>query len=192
MLGRRQGQMLDMQDDAGDTVRLRYLVPTRGLLGFRYHFMTATRGAGFLHSIFHGYLPMTGGSLAHGAGSLVAREAGTTTTYGLKGAEERGNLFLGPGVEVYEGMVVGEHQRPGDLTVNVCKKRHVTNHRASFKEIDNRLTPPREMSLDQCIEYLSDDELLEVTPESLRIRKRILDSHLRGREDKRAREAIGA
>jgi GTP-binding protein len=192
MLGRRRGQMLDMNDSSGGSVRLRYLVPTRGLLGFRYHFMTATRGAGFLHSIFHDYLPMAGGRLGRVEGSLVAWEPGVTTTYGLKNAEERGILFLGPGVEVYEGMVVGEHPRPGDLVVNVCKKRHVTNVRSSFKEIDDRLTPPRDMSLDECIEYLGDDELLEVTPVSLRIRKRILDSRTRGREDKRAREALGA
>ncbi|HKZ54990.1 MAG TPA: translational GTPase TypA [Anaerolineales bacterium] len=192
MLGRRQGQMQDMSDSASGAVRLRYLVPTRGLLGFRYHFMAATRGAGFLHSVFHGYLPMTGGPLSRSEGSLVAWEPGITTTYGLKNAEERGTLFLGPGIEVYEGMVIGEHQRPGDLVVNVCKKRHVTNVRQSFKEIDDRLTPPREMSLDQAIEYLRDDELLEVTPKSLRIRKRILDSRTRGREDKRAKEALGA
>jgi GTP-binding protein len=191
MLGRRQGQMQDMSDTTASSVRLRYLVPTRGLLGFRYHFMTATRGAGFLHSVVHGYLPMTGGPLVRGAGSLVAVEAGKTTSYGLKNAVERGTLFLGPGVEVYEGMVVGENQRPGDLVVNVCKKRHVSNVRRSFKEIDDDLTPPRDMSLDQCIEYLNDDELLEVTPDSLRIRKRILDSHKRGREDKRAKEALG-
>ena len=150
-----------------------------------------TRGAGFLHSVVHGYLPMTGGALGRGAGSLVAVEPGMTTTYGLKNAEVRGTLFLGPGVEVYEGMVVGENQRPGDLLVNVCKRRHVSNVRQSFKEIDDRLTPPRDMSLDQCIEYLNDDELLEVTLDSLRIRKRILDSHKRGREDKRAKEALG-
>ncbi|HLF81370.1 MAG TPA: translational GTPase TypA [Anaerolineales bacterium] len=191
MLGRRQGQMQDMSDTTASSVRLRYLVPTRGLLGFRYHFMTATRGAGFLHSVVHGYLPMTGGPLVRGAGSLVAVEAGKTTSYGLKNAVERGTLFLGPGVEVYEGMVVGENQRPGDLVVNVCKKRHVSNVRRSFKEIDDDLTPPRDMSLDQCIEYLNDDELLEVTPDSLRIRKRILDSHKRGRDDKRAKEALG-
>jgi GTP-binding protein len=101
-------------------------------------------------------------------------------------------LFIGPGVEVYEGMVVGEHQRPEDLVVNVCKKRHVTNVRSSFREIDERLTPPREMSLDQAIEYLGDDELLEVTPKNLRIRKRILDSNQRSKEVKRAKEAIGA
>ena len=192
MLGRRQGQMQDMSDTTASSVRLRYLVPTRGLLGFRYHFMTATRGAGFLHSVVHGYLPMTGGPLVRGAGSLVAVEAGKTTSYGLKNAVERGTLFLGPGVEVYEGMVVGENQRPGDLVVNVCKKRHVSNVRRSFKEIDDDLTPPRDMSLDQCIEYLNDDELLEVTPDSLRIRKRILDSHKRGREEKRAKEVLGA
>jgi GTP-binding protein len=192
MLGRRRGQMLDMNDSSGGSVRLRYLVPTRGLLGFRYHFMTATRGAGFLHSIFHDYLPLAGGRLGRVEGSLVAWEPGVTTTYGLKNAEERGILFIGPGVEVYEGMVVGEHPRPGDLVVNVCKKRHVTNVRSSFKEIDDRLTPPRDMSLDECIEYLGDDELLEVTPLSLRIRKRILDSRTRGREDKRSREALGA
>jgi GTP-binding protein len=192
MLGSRRGQMLDMQDHSSDTVRLRYLVPTRGLLGFRYHFMTATRGAGFLHSVFHGYLPLAGGQLGRSAGSLVAWEPGITTTYGLKNAEERGVLFLGPGVEVYAGMVVGEHVRPGDLVVNVCKKRHVTNVRSSIREIDERLTPPREMSLDQCIEYLGDDELLEVTPKSLRIRKRILDARIRGREDKRARMSLTA
>ena len=192
MLGKRRGNMLDLQEDLEDAVRLSYLVPTRGLLGFRYHFMTATRGAGFMHSVFHDYLPLSGGDLGRSQGSLVAWERGITTTYGLKNAEERGILFLGPGVEVYEGMVVGEHQRPEDLVVNVCKKRHVTNVRSSFREIDERLTPPREMSLDQAIEYLGDDELLEVTPKNLRIRKRILDSHRRNREVKRAKEALGA
>jgi len=191
MLGRRRGQMLDLQEDQ-DAVRLRYLVPTRGLLGFRHHFMTATRGVGFMHSVFHDYLPISGGNLGRSRGSLVAWERGMTTTYGLKNAEERGMLFLGPGVEVYEGMVVGENQRPGDLVVNVCKKRHVTNVRSSFREIDERLTPPREMSLDEAIEYLGDDELLEVTPKSLRIRKRILDSHIRNREVKRSKEAVDA
>lgn len=192
MLGSRRGTMLDMQSGGDDTVRLRYSVPTRGMLGFRYHFLTATRGAGYLHSIFHDYLPLTGSSLRRAHGSLVAWETGTTTTYGLKNAETRGLLFLGAGAAVYEGMVVGEHQRPGDLSVNVCKKRHVTNMRASYKEIDERLSPPRLMSLDECIEYLGDDELLEVTPESLRIRKRILDTHTRAREEKRSRDLQGS
>ncbi len=191
MLGKRRGKMLDLQENLEDVVRLSYLVPTRGLMGFRHRFMTATRGAGFMHSVFHDYLPISGGDLGRSQGSLVAWEHGITTTYGLKNAEERGVLFIGPGVEVYEGMVVGENQRPEDLVVNVCKKRHVTNVRSSFREIDERLTPPREMSLDQAIEYLGDDELLEVTPKSLRIRKRILDSNLRGREVKRSKDAIG-
>ncbi len=192
ILGSRQGQMLDMHDEGEESVRLRYLVPTRGLLGFRHRFLTATRGAGFLHSVFHDYLPLSDGSITRSQGSLVAWEPGITTTYGLKNAEERGHLFVGPGVEVYEGMVIGEHQRPGDLVLNVCKKRHVTNHRASFKEIDERLTPPRQMSLDEAIEYLGEDELLEITPKSLRIRKRMLDTRQREKVVKRTKEALSA
>jgi GTP-binding protein len=189
-LAKRRGQMLDLQEDRGDSMRLRYLIPTRGLLGFRHHLMTATRGAGFMHSIFHDYLPISGDIGSIGQGSLVAWEPGVATSYGLHNAEERGSLFVGPGIGVYEGMVVGEHKRPGDLSVNICKKRHVTNHRASFKEIDEKLTPPRLMSLDESIEYLKDDELLEVTPASLRLRKRILDTNSRNREVKRTKEAI--
>ncbi|MCB0256300.1 MAG: translational GTPase TypA [Anaerolineae bacterium] len=181
MLGTRRGQMLNMLDMNNGSVMLTYLVPTRGLLGFRYQFLTATRGMGTMHSIFHDYLPLAGLLPSRSRGSLVAWEAGTTTTYGLKNCEERGVLFLGPGVEVYQGMVIGEHQRPGDLDVNVCKARHLDNMRSATKEIQVRLTPPRELSLDECIEYLADDELLEVTPLNLRIRKRILTKHDRDR-----------
>jgi GTP-binding protein len=187
MLGGRRGQMLDMQDTLENTVRLKYMVPTRGLLGFRYQFLTATRGAGTMHTIFYDYLPMVGAMAGREAGSIVAWEPGVTTTYGLKNAEERGILFYGPGVDVYEGMVVGEHQRPGDLTVNVCKKKHMTNVRAARGEMEIRLTPPRQMSLDEAIEYLADDELLEVTPQNYRIRKRILETHERGRQTKLAK-----
>ncbi|PWB52071.1 MAG: translational GTPase TypA [Anaerolineales bacterium] len=187
MLGGRRGQMLDMQDTLENTVRLKYLVPTRGLLGFRYQFLTATRGAGTLHTIFYDYLTMVGPMAGREAGSIIAWEPGETTTYGLKNAEERGILFFGPGVPVYEGMVVGEHQRPGDLTINICKKKHMTNVRAARGEMEIRLTPPRQMSLDEAIEYLADDELLEVTPQNYRIRKRILDSHERGRQTKLAK-----
>jgi len=187
MLGARRGQMLDMLDTQENSVRLRYLVPTRGLLGFRYQFLTATRGAGVMHTIFFDYLPMVGAMSGRDVGSIVSWEPGLTTTYGLKNAEERGMLFYGPGVEVYEGMVVGEHQRPGDLTVNVCKKKHMTNVRAARGEMEIRLTPPRQMSLDEAIEYLADDELLEVTPESYRIRKRILETHERGKQTKLAK-----
>jgi GTP-binding protein len=189
MLGARRGQMLGMQEGDEQVVRLRYLVPTRGMIGFRYQFLTATRGNGFMHSIFHEYMPMSSGSFDRTRGSLVAWETGVTTSYGLENAEERGALFVGPGVRVYEGMVVGENSRPGDLAINVCKKRHVTNHRASFKEIDARLTTPRDLSLDESIEYLSEDELLEITPESVRIRKRILDTEERQKRTKRIKEA---
>jgi GTP-binding protein len=192
MLGGRRGQMLDMQDTIENSVRLKYLVPTRGLLGFRYQFLTATRGAGTMHTIFYDYLPMVGPMAGREAGSIVAWEPGVTTTYGLKNAEERGILFYGPGVDVYEGMVVGEHQRPGDLTVNVCKKKHMTNVRAARGEMEIRLTPPRQMSLDEALEYLAEDELLELTPQNYRIRKRILDSHERGKQTKLAKlESLG-
>jgi len=190
MLGGRRGEMLEMEDSASDAVRLTYVIPTRGLLGFRYQFLRATRGEGFMHTVFHGYRPVSGGDFGRSQGSLVAWEPGVTTTYGLKNAEERGLLFVEPGEEVYEGMVVGEHQRPGDLSVNVCKKRHVTNVRSSFKEIDSRLTPPRRMSLDEAMEYLADDELLEVTPAAIRIRKRILGTRQRAKATKGAKEAL--
>ncbi len=187
MLGGRRGQMLDMQDTLDNSVRLKYLVPTRGLLGFRYQFLTATRGAGTMNTIFYDYLPMVGDMAGREAGSIVSWENGMTTTYGLNNAQDRGVLFCGPGVAVYEGMVVGEHQRPGDLTVNVCKKKHMTNVRAARGEMEIRLTPPRQMSLDEAIEYLADDELLEVTPQSYRIRKRILETHERGKQTKLAK-----
>jgi GTP-binding protein len=187
MLGSRRGQMLEMTETAENTVRLSYVAPTRGLLGFRYQFLTATRGMGVMHTLFHGYLPMAGNLASRSTGSLVAWEPGTTTTFGLKNAEERGALFYGPGVEVYEGMVVGEHQRPGDLTVNVCKKKHLTNVRQFTRDIDVRLTPPRQMSLDECIEYLAEDELLEVTPQNYRIRKRILNTEERGKQVKKTK-----
>jgi GTP-binding protein len=188
MLGKRRGEMLDMQDSGSGSVRVTYRVPTRGLLGFRYQFLTATRGMGVMNTLYLGYDPFAGSIISRSRGSLVAWEDGTTTGYSLKSTEERGMLFVGPGVNVYQGMVVGEHQRPGDLDINVCKAKHLTNMRTSNKTIDEDLTPPINMSLDECIEYLSEDELLEVTPESLRIRKRILDRHERGRQSKQMKQ----
>ncbi|MQC26919.1 MAG: translational GTPase TypA [Chloroflexi bacterium] len=188
MMGKRRGEMVDMVDSSSGTVRMRFVIPTRGMLGFRYQFLTATRGMGVMNTIFHGYQPMAGSLSSRSRGSLVAWEPGTTTTFGLKNAEERGTLFIPPGTEVYSGMVVGEHQRPGDLEVNVCKTKHLTNMRNQIRDIEVRLVTPREMSLDECIEYLAEDELLEVTPENLRIRKRILDTNIRNREVKRAKE----
>jgi GTP-binding protein len=168
-----------------------YHVPTRGLLGFRYQFLTATRGLGLMSSTFYRVGPMAGQISSRSRGSLVAWEAGVATTFGLRNAEQRGISFIGPGAEVYQGMVFGEHQRLGDLDLNVCKAKHLTNMRNSIRDIDIRLTTPQEMSLDRCMEYLSDDELLEVTPKSLRIRKQTLDRHERGQQAKRVKEALG-
>lgn len=184
MLGARRGQLLDMQNGLDNSVHLKFLAPTRGLLGFRYQFLTTTRGAGVMHTIFHSYMPLTGAINGHAMGSLVSWENGITTSYGLKNAEERGVLFYEPGVEVYEGMVIGEHQRPGELTINVCKKKHLTNVRAARGDMEIRLTPPRRLSLDEAIEQLASDELLEVTPMNYRIRKRILDTRERGKLNK--------
>jgi GTP-binding protein len=190
MLGGRRGKMMNMEDGGDGTMHLTYIAPTRGLLGFRYQFLTATRGAGVMHTIFNGYDELAGPMSMRSNGSLVAMEAGETTAYALKNAEERGTLFLGPGVAVYEGMVIGENARPGDMPINVCKKKHLTNIRSAGADMEIRLTPPRQMSLDEAIEYLADDELLEVTPLSYRIRKRILDTESRGKVTKKAKEAL--
>lgn len=191
MLGSRRGKMMDMQDAGQGMTRIVYIVPTRGLLGFRYQFLTSTRGAGVMHTVFNGYDEMAGPIAMRSNGSIVAWEAGTSTAYALKSAEERGVLFIGPGVEVYEGMVVGENARGQDIPINVSKKKHLTNMRASRADMEIRLTPPRQMSLDEAIEYLSDDELLEVTPENYRIRKRILATDERGKQTKKAKEQLG-
>jgi len=190
MLGNRKGKMLNMQNNPDNTVHLQYIVPTRGLLGFRYQFLTITRGTGILNSLFHGYYPYSGPITSRSSSSVVAWETGLTTTFGLKNAEERGVLFIGAGVDVYEGMVIGETQRPDDLSVNVCKKKHLTNMRSSNKDIEIRLTPPQQMSLDQAIEYLAEDELLEVTPLNFRIRKKILNTEERGKQTKKAKELL--
>jgi GTP-binding protein len=193
LLGARRGEMINMHSENGTTY-LKYKAPTRGLLGFRARFLTATSGMGQMNSLFHGYEPPVGEIMGRQFGSLVAYEHGVTTSYGLDNAQLRGTLFIGPGVEVYEGMVIGEHIRPDDLAVNVAKKKHVTNHRRSFAEDAIRLTPPRVMSLDDCIEFLAEDELLEVTPQSLRIRKRELDNETREKARKARKklaEAVG-
>jgi GTP-binding protein len=187
MLGKRRGRMVNMTNGVDGTITMTYHVPTRGLLGFRYQFLSATRGLGTMNTLFYQYGTLAGSISSRARGSLVAWETGVASTFGLKNAEERGILFIGPGTEVYQGMVVGEHQRPGDLDINVCKTKHLTNMRSVIRDIDVRLATQRDMSLDECIEYLSDDELLEVTPGGLRIRKRILDKHARGRMSKRAK-----
>lgn len=191
MLGSRRGIMLNMINNPDNTVHITYRIPTRGLLGFRYQFLTATRGMGIMNTIFDGYDKIAQNIMGRSSGSLVARETGETSTFGLKNAEERGILFIPAGTRVYEGMVIGEYQRAGDISINVCKKKHLTNMRQSNKDIEVRLTSPRVMSLDESIEYLAEDELLEVTPLSIRIRKKILITDERGKSEKKSKELLG-
>jgi len=191
MLGSRRGKMQDMLNNPDNTVHLTYIVPTRGLLGFRYQFLTATRGSGILNTIFHGYDALAGPIVSRTTSSVTAWEPGVTTNYGLKNAEERATLFVGPGIDVYEGMVIGETPRGTDLVVNVCKKKHLTNMRSSNKDIEVRLVTPRNLSIDEAIEFLGEDELLEVTPLNFRIRKRILSTDERGKQVKKAKEVMG-
>ncbi|MGI9862231.1 translational GTPase TypA [Moorella naiadis] len=171
-LGPRKSEMVNLENKGDGQVRLTFHIPTRGLFGFRSEFLTDTKGLGIMYHAFHHYAPYAGEIAARSRGSLVAFEAGETTSYGLENAQERGELFVGPGVPVYRGMIVGEHSRPGDLMINVCKKKQLTNVRSSTADIAIKLVPPREMSLEQCLEFIADDELLEVTPKSLRMRKR--------------------
>ncbi len=189
LLGSRRGTMLEMFSENGTTF-LRYLVPTRFLIGLHSLFMRATSGMGQIHSIFHSYAPLSGEVPGRRFGSLVAFENGVSTSYALLNTQQRGAFFIGPGTDVYQGMVVGEHIRPEDLAVNVAKAKHVTNHRGKPSETVDGLTPPRQMSLDDCIAFLGDDELLEVTPDSLRLRKRILDTEQRLKDAKKRKALV--
>ena len=173
-LGSRKGEFQSM-NPVGNRTKLEFLVPSRGLFGYRNEFLTDTKGEGIMASIFEKYAPMKGEIQRRSTGSLVAFETGDAVTYGLFNAQERGTLFIGAGVPVYAGMIVGETPKAEDISVNVCKKKQLTNMRASGSDDALRLTPPKQMSLEQCLEFLADDELLECTPENLRLRKRILD-----------------
>lgn len=175
-LGTRKGEMVNMQPSQTGYTRLEFNIPARGLIGYRNEFMTDTRGNGILNTIFNGYEPYKGDIQSRQSGSLVAFETGEAVTYGLFNAQERGELFIGAGTKVYGGMVVGRNSRSGDMEVNVCKKKQLTNTRASGSDDALKLTPHTVMSLEQCIDFISDDELVEVTPESLRLRKKLLDS----------------
>jgi len=186
MLGQRRGELRDMSYLPNGEVHVEYAIPTRGLIGFRTDLLTETRGTAVANSEFAGYRAYAGPIAARRSGSLVATELGSTTPFGLHNSEPRGRLFIGPGIEVYEGMVVGRHVRDGDLDVNVCKKKHLTNIRSSTSDEGIRLTPFVAMSLDRSLEYIGPDELVEVTPKSVRIRKRILDKTQRRREEKNA------
>ena len=179
-IGYRKGELVQMAPQ-GSRMRLEFVIPSRGLFGYRSEFMTDTRGEGVMNTIFDSYKPYKGEIDKRQTGSLIAFETGEAVTYGLYNAQERGTLFIGPGTPVYAGMVVGVSPKSEDITVNVCKRKHVTNMRAAGSDEALRLTTPRIMGLDESIEFLSDDEMLEVTPKSIRIRKRYLDHATRMR-----------
>jgi len=180
-IGGRKGDLLDMTP-VGDRMKAQFLVPSRGLFGYRNEFLTDTKGEGIMASVFEEYAPLKGEIQRRGTGSLVAFETGEAVTYGLFNAQERGALFIGAGTPVYAGMIVGVSPKQEDISVNVCKKKQLTNMRASGSDEALRLVTPRQMSLEQCLEFLADDELLECTPENLRLRKRLLDHSARMRE----------
>ncbi len=182
-LGSRKGEVVQMNPQGDDRMRVEYRVPSRGLFGYRNEFLTDTRGEGIMSTVFAGYVPYKGDILTRTTGSLVAFETGEAVTYGLFNAQDRGVLFITPGTQVYEGMVVGQSPKAEDINVNVCKKKHVTNMRAAGSDEAMRLVPPRQMSLEACIEFIADDELIEVTPKSLRIRKAILNNQLRAKSN---------
>lgn len=181
----RKGEMVNMEPTAQNYTRLEFLIPSRGLIGYRSEMLTATKGTGIINSILERYEPYKGDIQPRNRGTLIAWENGTSITYGLFNAQERGTLFIGAGVEVYEGMIVGENARIEDIVVNVCKKKHATNTRASGSDDALKLVPPKELSLEQCLDFIADDELLEVTPHNLRMRKRILKTDLRAKSKAR-------
>ncbi|MDK8253015.1 MAG: translational GTPase TypA [Dialister micraerophilus] len=183
-LGPRRAEMISMEELAG-YIRMEFSIPARGLLGFRNELLTTTRGTGILYHVFQGYSPYKGDIPERTRGSLVAFEAGTTTAYGLNSILERGTLFIDPGVEVYEGMIIGENSRENDMDVNPCKKKHLTNTRASGSDEAIRLPPCRQYTLEGALEWIADDELVEVTPKSVRMRKQVISRQLRYKNAKK-------
>ena len=184
-LGRRKAEMINMEPAEAGHTKVEFKIPARGIIGYRTEFLTDTKGEGTMNSIFDCYEPYKGDIQARTRGVLVAFEQGTSVTYGLYNAQERGELFIGAGVEVYEGMIVGINSRNEDISINVCKEKHLTNTRASGSDDALRLVPPIQLSLEKAIEFIQDDELVEVTPKNIRLRKKILDSKTREREARR-------
>ena len=180
-LGERKGELINMHSNGSGSTRLEFLIPARGLIGYRGEFMTDTKGTGVLNTIFENYGPYKGDIQYRKQGSLIAFEAGEAITYGLFNAQERGTLFIGPGEKVYAGMIIGQNGKAEDIELNVCKTKKLTNTRSSSADEALKLTTPRVLSLEQCLEFIDTDELLEITPKSLRIRKKILDPTLRKR-----------
>ena len=180
-LSQRKGELSAMSASSSGYTRLEFSIPSRGLIGYRGEFMTDTKGNGILNTAFDGYAPYKGDFQYRKQGSLIAFETGESVTYGLFSAQERGTLFIGPGEKVYAGMVVGQNGKAEDIELNVCKTKHLTNTRSSGSDDALKLTTPRILSLEEALDFIDTDELLEVTPKSLRIRKKILDSRLRKR-----------
>ncbi len=190
-VGARHGTMTNMAPSAQGYTKMEFKIPARGLIGYRGELMTATKGTGVINHVFDSYEPFhQGETFARSRGSLIAYETGESVAYGLFNAQDRGTMFIGPGVEVYEGMVVGESARGEDIVVNVCKKKQATNMRAAGSDEALRLVPHKEMSLEECLEFIADDELLEVTPKSLRVRKKILSADLRAKDINRRKKAM--
>lgn len=187
-LGPRRAQLQNMTILNDGFMRLEFIIPARGLIGFRSEFLTDTKGNGIMNHVFYDYMPYAGDIPERNRGALIAFETGEAVTYGLYNAQERGRLFIGPGTQVYEGMIVGESSRPEDIVVNVCKKKHLTNMRSATADEALRLTPPVQLLLEECIEFLADDELLEVTPKNLRLRKKILNHEMRKKMEARAKK----
>jgi len=179
-LGQRKGDLVEMTP-VGDRMKVEFLIPARGLFGYRNDFLTDTKGEGIMASVFDSYAPYKGDIQRRGMGSLISTETGDSITYGLFNAQERGTLFIGPGVKVYSGMIVGQSPKAEDIEINVCKTKKLTNTRSSSADEALKLVPPKIMSLEQCLDFIDTDELLEITPTSLRIRKKILDPTLRKR-----------
>ena len=188
-LGRRKGEMVNMEPAEAGHTKIEFKIPSRGLIGYRTEFLTDTKGEGTMNSIFDSYEPYKGDIVARTRGTIVAFEKGTSITYGLYNAQDKGELFIGPGVDVYEGMIVGINSRGEDLAINVCKEKHLTNTRASGSDDALHLVPPLQMSLEKAIEFIQDDELVEVTPKSIRLRKKILDNKERERAARNAAKA---
>jgi GTP-binding protein len=185
-MGRRKAEMTHMGTLRGGMVRLEFEIPTRGLIGYNLEFTTDTKGEGILSHVFYNYQPFKGKLPSRETGALVVSEAGTCVAYALSNLEDRGTFFISPNTRVYEGMVVGESTRGLDITLNVCKTKKLSNMRSSGTDESLRLTPPKILSLEQALEFINDDELLEVTPQSIRLRKKILDSNLRAKATKKA------
>lgn len=188
-MGERKGELMHMSA-VGSRTRLEFIIPARGLFGYKSEFLTATKGEGVFSSVFFEYQPYKGEFSRRSTGSLVAFETGEAVTYGLYNAQGRGTLFIGPGTQVYEGMVIGESPKSEDINVNVCKQKHLTNTRSSSSDDALRLITPKRMSLEECLEFIADDELLEITPKNIRIRKRILDSELRAKANAKAKKGL--